>query len=153
MATAKQRREVAEALYALGTAVVRRIPREVSLTAISTMAALDRTGPRRTTELAALQGVAQPSMTSLINTLEKAGYVERRADPSDGRAALVALTASGEQTLRERRAAGTESVAELVDRLTDDERAELTRLLPLLRRLREVDQGERDGIESSPSPV
>lgn len=138
------RTQLAEALYALGATAVRRIPRAVSLTAISTMATLDRTGPRRTTDLAAVQGVAQPSMTSLVNTLEKSGYVDRRADPTDGRAALVALTREGEQALAEQRRLGRESMAELVDGLTGEESAQLVAVLPLLRRLRELDEAQRE---------
>jgi DNA-binding MarR family transcriptional regulator len=139
------RDRVAEALYALSATVLRRVPREVSLTAISTLATLERTGPRRVTDLAVVQGVAQPSMTSLVSTLERAGYVERRSDPSDGRAALVALTAAGSRALGDRRRAGTESVASLVDKLTAEEAARLVAVLPLLQRLRELDEQQREG--------
>lgn len=139
------RQSLAEALYSLGATVVRRVPRDLSLTAVSTLAALERTGPRRVTELAVAQGVSQPSMTSLVTGLERAGYVERHSDPTDGRAALVALTDAGATTLRERRQAGTDSVAGLLDQLGDDESRELLALLPLLQRLRELDDEQRDG--------
>jgi DNA-binding MarR family transcriptional regulator len=136
--------QVAEALYALGGTVVRRAPRAVSLTAISTLATLERTGPRRVTELAGVQGVSQPSMTSLVTGLEKAGYVERRDDPTDKRAALVALTDAGTEALRERRRLGTEAVAELLDQLSPDERRVLDTALPVLQRLRELDDEQRE---------
>ncbi len=142
---AADRIRLAEALYSLGATVVRRVPRDLSLTAVSTLAALERTGPRRVTELAVLQGVSQPSMTSLVSGLERGGLVERRSDPTDGRAALVALTASGTATLRQRRRAGTESVAELLDQLEEGETEDLLALLPLLDRLRELDDRQRDG--------
>jgi DNA-binding MarR family transcriptional regulator len=141
----EDRHQVAESLYALSATVVRRIPREVSLTAISTLATLERTGPRRITDLAVVQGISQPSTTSLVSTLERAGYVERRRDPSDGRAALVALTAEGRRTLRDRRRAGTESVAALLDKLTPEESARLVAILPVLQRLRELDEQQREG--------
>ena len=140
-----ERDQVAEAIYALGATVIRRIPREVSLTAISTLSTLERTGSRRITELAVVQGVSQPSMTSLVSTLERAGYVERRSDPSDGRAALVGLTDDGARALRDRRRAGTESVAELIDKLTEAEAGGLLAALPVLHRLRELDQEQREG--------
>jgi DNA-binding MarR family transcriptional regulator len=135
---------LAGALYALSAGVVRRIPREVSLTTISTLATLERTGPRRVTDLAVAQGVSQPSMTSLVSTLEAAGYVERRSDPTDGRVALVALTEAGTQALRARRRAGAESVAELVDKLSEEEAATLTAALPAILRLSELDQEQRE---------
>src|SRR5580700_11989256 len=84
---------VAEALYRLVSTAVQQQPREISLTSASTLATVDRTGPRRITDLAAIEGVAQPSMTALVNVLERAGLVERGQDPGDQRVVLVALTA------------------------------------------------------------
>ena len=86
---------VAEALYRLVSTAVQQQPREISLTSASTLATVDRTGPRRITDLAAIEGVAQPSMTALVNVLERAGLVERGQDPGDQRVVLVTLTAAG----------------------------------------------------------
>jgi DNA-binding MarR family transcriptional regulator len=52
-------------------------------------------GPRRITDLAAREGVTQPAISGLVNRLEARGWVERRRDPSDARAVLVALTRNG----------------------------------------------------------
>jgi len=46
-------------------------------------------------------------MTALINRLAESGYVRQVADPTDGRAALVHITAQGQRVLDERRAART----------------------------------------------
>ena len=43
-------------------------------------------------ELAARARLSKQTMTTLVRLLERDGLVERRADPSDGRAALVFLT-------------------------------------------------------------
>ncbi len=64
--------------------VVGRVPRNMSLTQLSTLPTLADGGPRRITDLAAIQGVAQPSITEMIAILERAGYVERHRDPSTG---------------------------------------------------------------------
>jgi DNA-binding MarR family transcriptional regulator len=40
------------------------------------------------------------SMSELVTTLEHQGYVERRPDPSDGRARLVCLTDEGKRHVR-----------------------------------------------------
>jgi DNA-binding MarR family transcriptional regulator len=47
-------------------------------------------------------------MGELVDDLETLGYVERRADPSDGRAKLVVLTKKGE-------AATVDGIGALVD--------------------------------------
>lgn len=49
----------------------------------------------RASELAALAGMAKPSIGYLIEYLEQRNYVERVHDPSDGRAQLVRLTQRG----------------------------------------------------------
>ena len=133
-----------EALYGLVTAAVRRGPREMSLTSLSTLATLDRTGPRRITDLAVIQGVAQPSMTVLVTALERSGLVERRGDPTDRRVALVALTAAGLQLLRAQRKAGAEALIQLIAKLPADEAAALAAAIPALSHLRELDREQRD---------
>src|SRR5580692_4164738 len=89
---ANDRMAAAEALYRLITAAVRQQPRDISLTSASTLATLERTGPRRITDLAMIEGVTQPAMTVLVRVLERSGLVERKGDPTDKRVALVAVT-------------------------------------------------------------
>ena len=139
-----------EALYGLVTAAVRGGPREMSLTSLSTLASLDRTGPRRITDLAVIQGVAQPSMTVLVTALERSGLVERRGDPADRRVALVALTAAGAELLRAQRRAGAEALIQLIDKLPADEAAALAAAIPALRHLRELDSERRDPASGAP---
>jgi DNA-binding MarR family transcriptional regulator len=136
--------EVGAALYGLAVAAVRRIPREMSLTSASTLATLERTGPRRITDLAVIEGVSQPAMTVLIRVLEEAEMVERRADSTDKRVALVAVTKSGASYMRSRRRAGAGAFSELVDKLTDDEVDSLIAAIPALERLRKLDGQDRE---------
>ena len=49
----------------------------------------------RTTDLAAWAKISKPSIVYLVDHLEAAGYVERTADPTDGRAQQVRLTTRG----------------------------------------------------------
>jgi DNA-binding MarR family transcriptional regulator len=57
-------------------------------------------GGTQLTVLAGRAGMTHQSMGELIRTLEARGYVERVADPHDGRARLVRLTAKGRQMVR-----------------------------------------------------
>jgi DNA-binding MarR family transcriptional regulator len=57
----------------------------------------------RLTDLAASADMSLSAMAELVDGLEQFGYVERRPDPSDGRAKLVCLTDSGWRAMREGR--------------------------------------------------
>jgi len=63
----------------------------------------------RVTELAELTQLTKPTVTYLVNDLERLGYVERAPDPDDGRAKLVRLTRRG----RRAQQAGRKIVAEI----------------------------------------
>lgn len=67
----------------------------VSLTQLSAMSTLHKCGPMTPGKLAAKEGVQPPSMTRVITALEKEGYVVRSAHPTDGRQAIVELSAAG----------------------------------------------------------
>ena len=111
----------------------------VSLTAGSTLGLLLRSGAQRLTALAEREAVSQPAMTGLVSRLQAAGLVERRADPSDGRAVLVELTAMGRALIQDRRARRAAALEGLLDVLDPGERARFDAAIPALRRL--VDQG------------
>jgi len=136
----------AAAVYGLLATLLRRAPRDISLTSLATLSTLDRTGTRRITELAASEGVTQPSMTTLIAGLEKQGLVERAGDPNDKRVSLVSLTPAGRVYLTHRRQAGVDSFATLVSELPPEEAAALAAAIPALTRLRELDQQQRDAM-------
>jgi DNA-binding MarR family transcriptional regulator len=124
-----------EALYAIAAGIIRRRSRKLSLTALSTLATLERTGPRRLTDLAVAEEITQPSMTSLVTQLEQLGLAERLRDRVDARVVLVAITRTGRQVLRKRRRAGAEALTELSDKLDEQDAAELSAALPALLRL------------------
>jgi DNA-binding MarR family transcriptional regulator len=142
--SAEIRTAIGQALFGLVTAAVQRVPRDMSLTSLSTLSTLDRTGPRRVTDLAAVEGVTQPSMTVLVSGLERSGLVERRADPADKRVALVALTASGSDYLRARRRTGADGFVQLIDDLPADESGTLAAAITALEHLRDLDEERRD---------
>jgi DNA-binding MarR family transcriptional regulator len=135
---------IGSALYGLATRAVRRLPRDMSLTSAATLATLDRTGPRRITDLAASEGVTQPAMTVLVRVMEESGLVERRGDPSDKRVTLACLTGAGASYVRARRQAGVQAYAGLIDKLTDDEVEALVAALPALQHLAELDSEDRE---------
>jgi DNA-binding MarR family transcriptional regulator len=107
----------------------------LSLTAAATLTTLRRSGPSRLTELAVTEGVSQPSMTALVGRLADQGLVQRRADPADRRAVLIALTPAGADLLDRRREDRAARLAGPLDGLADDDVRAITDALPALARL------------------
>jgi DNA-binding MarR family transcriptional regulator len=109
-----------------------------SAVALSTLDAVDRLGPQRVTELVARERITQPGMTGLVSRLADAGLVERRQDPNDGRATLVAITPAGREHLRSLRQRRAEVLAERIACLPAAERRALTTAAAALQALSEL---------------
>ena len=86
-------------------------------------------GPRTPAELADAAGVTRATMTGLIDTLERDGYVTREPDPDDRRQMSVLLTSAGERFLHEFLPGHFKSIAALMSPLSEAERKTLVRLL------------------------
>jgi DNA-binding MarR family transcriptional regulator len=140
----------ARALYGLLATLLRRAPRDLSLTSLATLSTLDRTGPRRITDLAVVEGITQPSMTVLVTSLERGGLVARHRDPADGRVTLVTPTAEGLRYLQSRRRSGTDALAKLIDKLPPGEAAALAAAIPALQHLQDLDNEQRDPDSRTP---
>jgi DNA-binding MarR family transcriptional regulator len=146
-------RAAGRALYGLLAATVRSQPRDMSLTSLSTLATLEQAGPRRITDLAASEGVMQPSMTALVNALQRSGLVERRPDHTDRRVALVALTSAGSEYIRARRRAGVEAFMDLIDELPAEEADALGAVIPALKHIARLDEERRNRSNGSSRSV
>lgn len=83
-------------------------------------------------------------MTVLVTSLERHGLVTRHNDPADRRVALVDLTADGLHYLQSRRRAGTDALAQLIDKLPPGEASALAAAIPALQHLRDLDDQLRD---------
>jgi DNA-binding MarR family transcriptional regulator len=142
-----------EVLVGLAAAAIQHRRRDLSLTATSTLATVARSGPRRLTDLAASEGVTQPSMTAVVSQLEQLGLAERRRDPRDGRVVLVAITRAGRQHLRGRRRAGSVEFAVLIDKLPEPEAVQLAAALPALRHLLELAEDAKTAVPAPARPA
>lgn len=112
---------------------------DLSASAAFAMNRVCREGPMRLTTLAAKEGISQPSMTQLIQRLERQNLVTRLADPGDGRAALIGITQQGQTLLDERKRLRRERLADLLATLTPEDedalRLSVHVALPVLCRL------------------
>lgn len=135
------REDIAEGLEQAAILVVRHLSDRaaLNLTASMVLDTLNREGPVRVTTLAAAAGIGQPSMTELVQRLERQRLVTRVDDPEDGRAALVTITDAGRAPLDDQRRDRRDQLAELLTALPAEDEATLTLAmhvaLPIIRRL------------------
>ncbi|RPI30686.1 MAG: MarR family transcriptional regulator [Actinomycetota bacterium] len=83
-------------------------------------------------ELAEALHIAAPTLSRMLQSMEKTGLVERRDDESDQRLSRVHVTAAGRDVAREMRAAMAGHIPAVVAALSREERVELARLLDKL---------------------
>lgn len=107
-----------------------------TLSVLDTLASRD--APMRLTELTRTEQITQPAITQLVTRLERDGLVERRPDPTDGRAVLVYVTEAGRRVRDSRRADRARHLTPLLARLTAEQRAAIAEALPALTRLAEL---------------
>ena len=93
-----------------------------------------RHGVLRLTELADHLHIAPRSATEVVDGLQERTLVERRSDPQDRRATLVGLTAEGRAVAEAIDSARTAEAARFFAVLSDEDRADLTRILRALHR-------------------
>lgn len=132
--------ELASALRISVMRLARRLRAEraetgLSLTQLSTLAALERHGPSTPGGLADLEKVQPPSMTRVLAGLEERGLVLRHPHPTDRRQVVVAATPAARALLRADRRRREEWLSRQLAQLTHEERDALRAVAPLLDRL------------------
>jgi DNA-binding MarR family transcriptional regulator len=95
-------------------------------------------GPRRITELAETEALAQPSVSKLVDKLERRGLVGRDRAPDDGRAVVVSISDEGRLRLEEARRHLRSLLRELLGELENDDLSALTAAGEAVERLIEI---------------
>ena len=107
---------VADRLHSAAIHLLRRLRVEdealgISAPRLSVLSVLVFVGPMRIGELAHAEQVEPPTMTRLVDGLERDGYVTRAPDPEDARAVQVRATARGTRALKRGRAMRLQALA------------------------------------------
>jgi DNA-binding MarR family transcriptional regulator len=142
MATPRQRQELGILLFVANRALEQRAFDAVAAAGITDVtlaqariaARIARDGSR-VSDLAEQARVTKQSAAALVEQLEKAGYVERVPDPTDGRARLVRLTPRSQRIAEVADAEVERVLAEWADLVGEDR---LQQLYETLRDLRGV---------------
>lgn len=130
-----RREDIAETLEQVTALTVRHLTERKAgtFTAGTTLSRLDKEGPARLTSLAVAEGISQPSMSQLVQRLERQGLTARVSDPEDGRAALIDLTDAGRAVLADLRRAHRTRLAELLATLPAEDEAALALAMHVVR--------------------
>jgi len=90
-------------------------------------------GPQRAGELATAFHADPSTISRQVSALVKAGLVERRADPGDGRASILAATDEGVRVIETERRRRARVIAAVLGGWSAEDRAALTDLLGRFR--------------------
>jgi len=112
-----------------------RVNTAATLSQLSALATVGKSGPLSAGEIAAIERVQPPSMTKILASLEQAGWIERSSHPDDRRQSVIAISEAGRDLLAEETRARDEWLARrLVDFSAEDLR-KLSEAVEVLDRL------------------
>jgi DNA-binding MarR family transcriptional regulator len=138
MPRAKMLDLVATSLLARSSQLTRSLMRlgshELSRTEVGLLSTLEG-GPRRITELAATEALAQPSVSKLVDRLEERGLVTRQRDSADGRVVMVGISVTGKRQLDAARHEVRSALGASLVELDDADLATLVGAAEVLERL------------------
>ena len=130
---------VADRLHSAAIHLLRRLRVEdealgISAPRLSVLSVLVFAGPMRIGELALAEQVEPPTMTRLVDGLQRDGYVAREPDPDDARAVRVRATDAGTAALTEGRRRRVAAFSDLLKALPQRELTALDRGVDALER-------------------
>jgi len=105
---------------------------ELTPTAVSALATVERHGPLTPSELADIERIKRPTATRILRVLVEGGLVDRAPDPADGRSALVSVNSSGRERLRRLRGRKNAYLARRMRNLPADDLRTLDRAAEIL---------------------
>ncbi len=130
-------RAVADRLHSAAIHLLRRLRVEdkalgLSGPRASALSVIVFRGPITMGALAEAEQVRRPTITRLVDGLERRGLVRRVNDPTDGRVQLVKATAAGTRLLQKGRARRVERLMQGVMQLTEEEQRVLAHAADLM---------------------
>jgi DNA-binding MarR family transcriptional regulator len=138
--SSRERENAADRLHSLAIRLLRALRRqddEAGVTAphLSALSVLVFGGPRTIGELAAAEQVRAPTMTRVVDNLERDGLAVREPDAHDRRVVRVRATEHGARVMHEGRARRVAALASRLDSLTANEMEAVRRATEALERV------------------
>jgi DNA-binding MarR family transcriptional regulator len=138
---------LADRLHSVAIHLLRRARREDAAMGLppaqaSVLSVLVFGGARTLSALADVEQVKAPTMTRIVDALERAGLAQRQPDADDRRKLSIAATVAGTRLIQQGRSRRVKALAQLLADLDRDERATLNAAIALLARLQTRKSGQ-----------
>ena len=138
---------LADRLHSVAIRLLRRARREDAAMGLppaqaSVLSVLVFGGARTLSALADVEQVKAPTMTRIVDALERAGLAQRQPDADDRRKLSIAATTAGIRLMQQGRSRRVKALAQLLADLDRDERATLDSAIALLGRLQMRNSGQ-----------
>ena len=138
---------LADRLHSVAIRLLRRARREDAAMGLppaqaSVLSVLVFGGARTLSALADVEQVKAPTMTRIVDALERAGLAQRQPDADDRRKLSIAATTAGVRLMQQGRSRRVKALAQLLADLDRDERATLDSAIALLGRLQMRNSGQ-----------
>jgi DNA-binding MarR family transcriptional regulator len=127
--------QLRRAFVLLRRQIRRKAPSELTVSQLSVLATVVRSGPLGVGQLAEAEVLPSPAATRLADKLEETGLICRRPNPEDRRGVLLVATAAGRELLARREQASNAWLAERLAALPKSDRLALQRAAQVLESL------------------
>jgi DNA-binding MarR family transcriptional regulator len=125
----------------INRAADQRVRTRLSFARARLLSVIEKHGPARMSDLAALDHCSPPTMTRQVRLLEDAGLVSRTTDSADARVVLIRITAKGHSVLAQVHADRGAAIDQRLARLDDADRQTLAEAVRIMRSL--LDDAQR----------
>ncbi|MCO6005089.1 MarR family transcriptional regulator [Actinoallomurus purpureus] len=123
------------ALVELGRRLRKDWPDHLTPSRLSALTTIAAGEPLPVGELARRMAVSTPTVSHIVDALERLQLIDRRPDPRDRRVCRLVLSDAGDELLDDLGRRNTGFLADRIRRLPADQRAGLTAALPALEAL------------------
>jgi len=106
----------------------------LSMHQVSLMMQLNYRGACGMSEISEWFNVTPAAASQLVDKLVQSGYIQREEDPNDRRAKLLNLTDKGREVIQQGFEERYRWVGELTERLTEEERVQISEALDIMTR-------------------
>jgi DNA-binding MarR family transcriptional regulator len=115
---------------------------DITMTQFKVLLTLFIDGPQSCSSLASALDLSLPTMTGILNRLNRRSYLKRERDPKDGRRVMSGLSRKGREMIENLWVSGREQLAQILEGVPREDLQALEKALEIFTR----------AVESAPAP-